>query len=465
MTEKKSEAYRVEKDSLGEVKVPKDAYYGPQTQRAVENFPVSGLRLQWSFVKAQAVVKKADALANMDGGELKKDSGKAIVKAAEEIIQGRFQDQFVVDVYQAGAGTSQNMNVNEVIANRAIEILGGEKGEYSIVHPNDHVNMRQSTNDTIHTAMHIASLESLHNNLLPQLHELKGALEDKAREFNDIIKAGRTHLQDALPMTLGQEFSGYASMVEHSIERIVRTSKDLRELNIGANAIGTGLNTYEGYASRAVGEINKITELNFRVADNLFEATQNTDAMVEVSGTLRTLATSLIKIADDIRLLSSGPRTGLGEITLPPVQPGSSMMPGKVNPVMAEMLNMVSFQVIGNDAAIARASQAGQLELNVMMPVIAYNILNSMEILSSGIKAFTNKCVRGIEANKKACENYAEMSLSIVTALSPRIGYERAASLAKEALKTSKTIRELALEKKLLSEKELKELLNLRKMT
>ncbi|MEK6977177.1 MAG: aspartate ammonia-lyase [Candidatus Hydrothermarchaeota archaeon] len=457
-------AYRVERDTLGEVSVPKNAYYGAQTQRAVENFPVSGLRLQVRFVRAQGTIKKAAALANIEAGGLDRRVGEAIVRAAQEIIDGRLNDQFVVDVYQAGAGTSQNMNANEVIANRAIELLGGRRGEYRLVHPNDHVNMGQSTNDTIPTAIHIAALDGIERELIPALEGLRDALRGKAREFHGVIKAGRTHLQDAVPIRLGQEFGAYAAMVDHGIARVKRASGDLRELNLGGNAVGTGINTRPGYAERAIAEINKMTGLHFHKAEDLFEATQNTDAVVDVSGALRTLVTSLMKIADDLRLLSSGPRTGLREINLPAVQPGSSIMPGKVNPVMAEMLDMVCFQVIGNDAAVARAGQAGQLELNVMMPVIAYNIINSIEILTGGVRAFTERCVRGITCNPEICARYAELSTAVVTALTPRLGYEKAAALAKEASEKGKTIRELVLEKGLIPEEELRQLLDLEKM-
>ncbi len=457
--------YRKDRDSLGDVNVPKDAYYGAQTKRAVDNFKISGRRLQPGFVKAQAIVKKAAARVNVKSGRLDKKRGEAIIKAAEEIIKGNLLDQFVVDVYQAGAGTSQNMNVNEVIANRANEILGKKKGDYSIIHPNDHVNMGQSTNDTIPTAMHIAVLAAVEDGLLPALEGLKDALEAKEKEFDGIVKSGRTHLQDAVPMRLGQEFGGYASIMDHGIERIKRSLWDVRELGIGANAVGTGINTDPDYAKTVVFEINRITDRQFVPAKNLFEATQNRDAVLELGGSLRTLATGLIKIADDLRLLSSGPRTGLNEINLPAVQPGSSIMPGKVNPVMAEMLDMVCFQVLGNDTAVARACQAGQLELNVMMPVIAYNVLDSIEILTNGIRAFTKRCVKGITANRDVCTRYAEMSSAIVTALSPEIGYDRAAALAKEAVEKDRTIRELVLEKKLMPEKELDRLLDIRKLT
>ncbi len=457
--------YRVDHDSLGEVKVPADAYWGAQTQRAVENFPISGLHLQRSFIRAQAVVKRACAQANAELGQLDEKIAQAIVQAADEVLSGKLLDQFVVDVYQAGAGTSQNMNANEVLANRAIELLGGQRGDYRLVHPNDHVNRGQSTNDTIPTAMHIAALQEITQELLPALAELQEALQAKADEFDEIIKSGRTHLQDAVPMRLGQEFGAYARMIELGQARLERAADDLRELAIGGNAIGTGINTPEGYAERCVQQINEVTQLDFRPAENRFEAIQNRDAAVNVSGVLRTLTTSLTKIADDLRLLSSGPKTGLGEIQLPTVQPGSSIMPGKVNPVMAEMLNMVCFQVLGHDLTVLRAGQAGQLELNVMMPVIAYNLLQEIEILTSGIRAFTVRCVRGIKANQATCRNYAESTPQVATALSPYIGYEKAAELVKEALRTNRPIREVVAEKKLLSAEKLEQALDLHRLT
>lgn len=457
--------YRTDHDSMGDVQVPADAYWGPQTQRAVENFPVSELRLQPAFIRAQAEIKIACARANMELGELDTDVGEAIVAAAEEILDGQFLDQFVVDVYQAGAGTSQNMNANEVIANRAIELLGGERGDYSRVHPNDHVNRGQSTNDTIPTAIHISALEQLTRQLLPALEELKGALDEKAEAFDGIVKSGRTHLQDAVPMTLGQEFGGYARMIELGIERVRRASEELKELAIGGNAVGTGINTPEGYTELAVTYINVVTGLDFRPAEDPFEAIQNRDAAVHVSGALRTVATSLNKIADDLRLLSSGPRTGLREITLPAVQPGSSIMPGKVNPVLAEMLNMVCYGVMGCDHAVSRAGQGGQLELNVMMPVLAYYLLHEIEILARGVDAFTERCIRGIVANEEVCRRYAESTPQVVTALSPYIGYEKAAEVMKESLESGKSIRDVVLEKELLSERELEEALELRRLT
>ncbi|MEE8167288.1 MAG: class II fumarate hydratase [Candidatus Hydrothermarchaeales archaeon] len=457
--------YRIERDTLGEVKVPKDAYYGAQTQRAKENFQVSGITLQRGFIRAQGILKAAAAKSNVKLAQLDKKIGDAIAKAAKEVSERKLDQEFVVDVYQAGAGTSQNMNANEVIANRAIELLGGRKGDYSLVHPNDHVNMAQSSNDTIHVATHIAALEAIERELLPALADLEKALEKKAGEFKEVIKPGRTHLQDAVPITLGQEFSGYATMIGKGIKRIKHAGDALRELNMGATAVGTGLNAHPNFGKLAVEEINSALGLGFRMAENPFEAAQNMDASVEVSGALRVLAVSLIKIADDLRLLSSGPRTGLGEIELPAVQPGSSIMPGKVNPVMAEMLNMAAFQVMGNDAAIAFAAQAGQLELNVMMPMIAYNLLNSIGVLTGAVRAFTDRCVKGITADGERCRELAEQSLALATALAPRIGYEKAAKLAQKAYAKEKTVREVAIEEGILSKKEADEILDLLKMT
>lgn len=457
--------HRIEKDFLGEVKVPRDAYWGVQTQRAVENFPVSGLRLQPRFIRAQGVVKLAAARVNVAVGALDPKLGEAIAQAAREVINGKFDDQFVVDVYQAGAGTSQNMNANEVIANRANELLGGEKGAYDPVHPNDHVNMAQSTNDTIHVATHVAALQALHDDLLPALQDLEAALRAKASDFDDVLKIGRTHLQDAVPVRLGQEFGGYATMVAHGIGRLDRASKALEELVIGGTAVGTGLNAHPEYPDRALAEIRTLTRLDFRRPDDMFEAMQNMDACVEVGGALKTLAVSLTKMANDLRLLQSGPRAGLAEVRLPAVQPGSSIMPGKVNPVMAEMLNMVAYQVLGNDTTITYAAQAGQLELNVMMPVIAWNLLHAITITAAGVRTFTERCVRGIEANRKQCASYVEWSTAMATALSPRIGYARASEIAKKAFREGKTVRQVALEEDVASEEELDELLDADAMT
>lgn len=457
--------YRIEKDTMGEVRVPVNAYYGAQTQRAVENFPVSGLRLQPAFVSAQVIIKRAAAMANMAAGKIDVEHGNAIVKAADEMIEGKFYDQFVVDVYQAGAGTSQNMNINEVLANRANELLGGERGTYIPVHPNDHVNMGQSTNDTIPTAIHISATLETRNRLLPILDIFKEELLKKSISFDDVVKSGRTHLQDAVPIRLGQEFGGYARIIELGKERIEKSLDELRELCIGGSAVGTGLNTDPKYRQRVVDEINKSTGWQFKPAGNTFEAMQSMDKVVAFSGALRTLASSLTKIADDLRLLSSGPTTGLAEIKLPPVQPGSSIMPGKVNPVMAEMMNMVCYQVFGCDTTIFHAARSGQLELNVMMPVIAYNILFSIDILTNGINAFTNKCVVGIEANRDVCLGYVEHNPALATALNLYIGYTRAAELVKRSVEEKIPIRQLVLEEGLVDEEKLATILDIRKMT
>ncbi len=456
--------YRFEKDTLGEVKVPEGAYYGPQTQRARENFPVSGIRLQRRFIRAQGILKEAAARANTQLGLLDERRGKAIARAAREVSEGKFDQHFVVDVYQSGAGTSQNMNANEVIANCAIELLRGKLGDYTLVHPNDHVNMAQSSNDTIHVAMHVAAVEAMEQELMPALDDLRRALAKKASEFKDIVKIGRTHLQDAVPITLGQEFSGYATMVKKGMRRVRTAEEALREINMGATAVGTGLNAHPDFGVIAVREISKMTGISFRLPENPFEAAQNTDAAVEASAALRTVAVGLIKMANDLRLLSSGPRAGLGEIKLPPVQPGSSIMPGKVNPVMAEMLNMACFQVLGNDATITFAGQAGQLELNVMMPAISYNLLNSIEVLAGAVRAFTQKCVKGITADTARCAELAEKSLALATALAPKIGYDKAAEVAKMAYATGKSVGEVALEMRVINEKEARELLDPKKM-
>ncbi len=456
--------YRIENDTLGEVQVPAEAYYGAQTQRAVDNFKVSSLRLQPAFVRAQAIIKRAAAVANMASGRLDKKIGQALLSAADEIIAGKFADQFVVDAFQAGAGTSQNMNVNEVMANRAVEILGGQRGDHKMVHPNDHANMSQSTNDTIHVAIHIASYIEIKERLLPAIENLEQELSQKSKLFEDIVKSGRTHLQDAVPVSLGQEFGAYAAMMHGSRRRLETAAEALLEIGIGGTAVGTGMNTDPNYIKNSIAEINRVTGYKFRTASNMFEIMENLDTVVETAGALRVLITSLIKIADDFRLLSSGPQTGLGEIKLPAVQPGSSIMPGKVNPVMAEMLNMVCFHALGNDMTISRAAQAGQLELNVMMPIVAYNILHEIEILTGGINSFTQRCVVGLVADEEKCRFYAERSPSLATALSPYIGYEKAAALAKEALASNMPVRELAISKKIMDIDKLREILDIKKM-
>ena len=456
--------YRIENDSLGKVNVPIKAYYGAQTVRALENFPISGIRPHPIFTRSMVYIKKAAAKVNNELGCLDNEKSEAIINAADRIIEGEFKDQFVVDVYQAGAGTSFNMNVNEVIANIAIESLGGEKGNYSVIHPNDHVNFGQSTNDVFPTAMRISALYLL-KELFPVVDALVESFNKKANEFDKTIKSGRTHLQDAAPITLGQEFSGYADAVSKSAKKIENASNALKELGIGGTAVGTGLNTHPDYKEKIIKELQKITNLDIRSAANYFEAMQSNTSITEVSSALKVLIIELIRIANDLRLLSSGPKTGLAEITLPAVQPGSSIMPGKVNPVMAEMLNMVCFSIIGNDLTITMASQAGQLELNVMMPVMQYKLLDSISILTNALKVFTDKCIKGITANEDRCYQYATDSMSIATALNPYIGYSKAADIAKESLLTGKSIKEVILEKKLISEKKLNEILSPMSMT
>jgi fumarate hydratase class II len=456
---------RVEKDTLGKVKIPDDVYYGAQTQRAIGNFPISGLTLPRRFIRAQGVVKLAAARANYVLGQLNRKVFRAIEKAAREVINGTHDDHFVVDVYQAGAGTSQNMNANEVISNRAIEILGGKKGDYRVVHPNDLVNMAQSTNDTIPTSIYIASFEAVKEDLVPVLKTLTEALSAKAGEFDDIVKSGRTHMQDAVPVRLGQEFGGYAKAVDNDICRIQHAAQSLLSLPIGGNALGTGINAKPRFRSCVIKEIKKITGIQFRSCENLFEGIQNVNPALELSASLRGISVTLIKIANDMRLLSSGPRTGFAEIQLPAVQPGSSIMPGKVNPVMSEMLNMVCFQVMGNDTAIAYATQASQLELNVMMPLIAHNLLFSIEILSNGVNAFTGKCVTGIKADKKRCNEYADATLAMATALNPVVGYSSAAEVSKEAHRTGKTVKQVTVSRGIMKKKDADRVLDPARLT
>lgn len=455
---------RKEKDTLGTISIPENAYYGVQTRRAVENFPISGLNLHPVFVDSYVFIKKAAALANMKLGLLDKKKGDAIVRAANEILNGKLREHFVVDVYQAGAGTSYNMNTNEVIANRAIEILGGKKGDYKIVNPNDHVNMAQSTNDTFPTAMRIASMLMM-KQLLPVIKKFEIALRKKSKEFDRVIKSGRTHLQDASPITLGQEFSGYAEIINKHFGLILNALKSLSEIGLGGTAVGTGLNTHIKYRKLITQNLSTLTGLKLKTAKNYFSVMQSMLPFTELSSALKNFAVDLTKISDDIRLMSSGPTTGFGEIILPAVQPGSSIMPGKVNPSMAEMINMVCYQVIGNDLTVTMASQAGQLELNVMMPVIIYNILWSMEILKNGLNEFTNLCIKSIKADVEKCREYAERSISIVTALNPVIGYMKAAEIAKEAVRTGRSIIEVIKGKNILSDKEIRRVLNLKKLT
>lgn len=438
-------SYRIERDSLGEVRVPVKALYGAQTQRAVENFPISGLKPWRAFIWSMAVIKGAAADVNHELGLLPGDLAGAIKQAAEEVIEGKWDDQFVVDPFQAGAGTSHHMNVNEVIANRATEILGGKIGEYQ-VHPNDHVNMAQSTNDTIPTAIRLGTLWRL-GELVGEMDELIQALRDKADEFDQVVKSGRTHLQDAVPIRLGQEFSGYAKAVERDRERILATAAGLRRLGIGGTAAGTGLNAHPEYHQRMVEKLQALTGVELRTSDNLFESMQSMADMVDFSAAMRTFAVTMTRVANDFRLLSSGPETGINEIKLPAVQPGSSIMPGKVNPVLAEMLNMAMYHIMGCDMTVMLAGQAGQLELNVMMPIIAHNLFEMMEVAIGSVRAFTGRCVRGVEANRERAEALLRKNPIIVTALNRVIGYKAGAKLVQQAVSTGSTIAEVAKEK------------------
>ncbi len=456
--------YRIERDSMGPVRVPKEAYYGAQTQRAVENFPVSGWRFGREFLYALGLIKYASAKVNLELGLLKKRSAKAIAQASEEVMEGRWDEQFPVDIFQTGSGTSTNMNANEVIANRANEILGGKRGIYRPVHPNDHVNRGQSTNDVFPSAIHIASIILLRQNLLPALNNLLKALRKKSREFYPVLKIGRTHLQDATPVRLGQEFEGYARQVELGIVRIRNGMRSLSELPLGGTAVGTGINTHPLFSKRVIPILNKKIGHRFHEAADHFEAQGGRDALVEMSGALKTVAVSLIKIANDIRWLGSGPRCGIGEIHLPETQPGSSIMPGKVNPVIPESLIQVCSQVIGNDSAITLGGLSGNLELNVMMPVMAYNLLQSVQLLSNGANNFSERCIQGLRADRKRCEEMLEKSLALATALTPKIGYEKAARIAQKAYAQNKTIGQVLEEERLLSKEDLELLLDPRSM-
>jgi aspartate ammonia-lyase len=455
---------RTEKDSLGEKQVPADAYYGIQTQRAVENFPITGLKPFPQLVEATVLIKKAAAETNRDLGRLKPDVAEKIVAAADEVLGGKLRDQFVVDPIQAGAGTSHNMNTNEVLANRASEMLGEPRGAYTTVHPNDHVNMAQSTNDVFPTAMRIASLLAL-KKLYPVLDAAIAALDAKAVEFDGIVKSGRTHLQDAVPIRLGQEFGAYATAVSKAKDGIEEAAQRVKVLGIGGTAVGTGLNAGPLYPRKVVEYLNKYTGFGLSSNLNLIHAMQDQTPVLDLSAAMRTLAVTCIRIANDFRLLSSGPMTGLAEIQLPPVQPGSSIMPGKINPSMAEMLNQACFQVIGNDTAVMMGAQAGQIDLNVMMPGMAFAILFSIRIMTNALDVFTRFCIQGITANAERCLMYAHKSATVATALNPYIGYAKAAELVKEALKTGKTIIELAEEKGYMSREELEKVLDLRKLT
>ncbi|MEO1377268.1 MAG: aspartate ammonia-lyase [Cyanobacteria bacterium J06635_10] len=457
--------FRIESDSMGDRQIPSSAYYGIQTLRATENFAISGIKPLATYVDACVIIKKATATVNGELGCIPQDVSQAIVKAADEILADKFRDQFVVDVYQAGAGTSHHMNVNEVLANRALEILGEEKGNYKRVSPNDHVNYGQSTNDVIPTAIRIGGLLALSGTLYPALNNAITAMSDKATEFKDIVKSGRTHLQDAVPVRLGDTFAAWTQIFREHQSRINRAAEDLMVLGLGGSAAGTGLNTHRQYRPSVINILSRLINSPLKEAPHLMAAMQSMAPFVNVSGALRNLAQDLVKISHDLRLMDSGPKTGFKEIQLPPVQPGSSIMPGKYNPVMAEMTSMVCFQVIGYDTAINYAAQAGQLELNVMMPLIAYDLIHSIEILGNTIEALTSRCIQKITASPERCLAYAEGSLALVTALNPHIGYLNAAAIAKESMDTGKSLRQIVLEKGLMNEQELAEVLNLQQMS
>jgi fumarate hydratase, class II len=456
--------HRLERDSMGEVEVPRDALFGAQTRRALDNFPISDLRKPRRFVEALGAIKLEAAVVNCELGLIGEEEKDAIVEAAEEIIDGRLDHAFVLDVFQTGSGTSTNMNANEVISNRAIQLLGGELGSKSPIHPNDHVNMGQSSNDVIPTAIHLSALISIDQDLLPALEKLRSALQQKATQFDDVVKTGRTHLQDATPIRLGQEFLGYAGQMERGIDRLRKAQDDLSEVALGGTAVGTGVNTQPEFATRVCERLSARFGVDVHETENHFQAQSAMDATVFTSGALKTVAVSLMKIANDIRWLGSGPRAGIGEIALPEVQPGSSIMPGKVNPVIAESVAMVAAQVMGNDATVTIAGQSGNFELNVMLPLIAYNLIQSIDLLANAAENLTDQCVSGIEATERGPE-LVEQGLMLATALAPVIGYDRAAEISKAAYKSGRTIREIAREETDLSEDELDELLDARHMT
>ncbi len=459
-----NESFRVEKDSMGEFRVPKDAYYGAQTMRAVENFPISSLRFPRNFIKAIGAIKGAASKVNHELGLIDKEIAFSISSAAQEVSDGKFDDQFVVDIFQTGSGTSTNMNANEVISNRAIEILGGVRGSKTPVHPNDHVNMGQSSNDVIPTAIHISAVLGIKTQLIPSLEILKNELEKKSIEFMDVVKTGRTHLQDATPITLGQSFEGFVGQINKSIERINNSCLGISEVALGGTAVGTGVNTHLEFATRVCKVLSGSLSLPIKETDNHFQAQSTLDALVECSGSLKTLAVSLMKIANDIRWLGSGPRAGIGEIDLPAVQPGSSIMPGKVNPVIPESVCQVAAQVIGNDQTIVIAGQSGNFQINVMMPVAGYNLLESIDILSSVSSNFASQCITGIQATSKG-PDMVKNGLAIATTLVPHIGYDAAALIAKEAQQTGKTIMEVAKLKTDISESDLNKILDPISMT
>ncbi|MCH7884270.1 MAG: class II fumarate hydratase [Planctomycetes bacterium] len=456
---------RIETDSMGEMTVPAGAYWGAQTQRAVENFPISGYRFGRRFIRAMGLIKQAAAKVNLALGKLDRERADLIIKAAGDVIDGKLDDQFPLDIFQTGSGTSSNMNANEVIGNRAIELAGGTIGSREPIHPNDHVNMGQSSNDVIPTAIHVSAAEAIQHDLAPALEHLAKALGDKSKAFDRIVKIGRTHLQDATPVRLGQEFAGYARQVELGVLRANKAVRALRELPIGGTAVGTGINTHPEFGRRMCKALAEATGIEFVEAADHFEAQAAKDAVCEVSGQIKTIAVSLSKVANDIRLLGSGPRCGIGEIKLPAVQPGSSIMPGKVNPVMSEMLIQVCAQVMGNDMAVTLACRESYFELNVAMPLMAHNLLESVRLLASAARVFADRCVVGIEANEERCRELIEGSLAMCTSLAPKIGYDKAAAIAKEAFATGKTVRQVAKEMKVLPEAELDKTLDAMSMT
>ena len=456
---------RKEKDTMGYVEVPDNAYYGAQTQRAFLNFPISDIKIPLDLIHSIAIIKKSAAIVNHSLGKLDVKIKDAIISASDDVINGKLNDNFIVDVFQTGSGTSTNMNVNEVIANRANQILGGKIGDKAPVHPNDHVNMGQSSNDIIPSAIHISGKIAITKKLIPALQELSSELNEKIQEFDSIIKIGRTHLQDATPITLGQEFSGYRASVEKGLKRIGHALTSLSQLAQGGTAVGTGINTHPEFGKEVAKQISLLTKLDFQETENHFEAQANQDSAVEVSGALKVIAVSISKIANDIRLMGTGPRCGLGELILPPIQPGSSIMPGKVNPVICESTLQVCAQVIANDLAITLGAQGGAFELNVMLPLIAHNLIQSINILSNSIRVFNDKLLKDLKVDKQKCESYIEKSLSMCTILVPVIGYDKTAELAYEAYESGKTIRELLLEKNILSDNEVEKILDPIKMT
>jgi fumarate hydratase, class II len=456
--------YRIETDSMGEIKVPMDKYYGAQTARSLMNFKIGGEKFPSEFIRAIAIVKKAAAITNKELGVLNAEKADLIVEAADEVIAGKLNDHFPLVVWQTGSGTQTNMNVNEVISNRAIEIAGGEMGSKKPIHPNDDVNKAQSTNDVFPTSIHVAAVEEIHRRLIPMITKLRDSLDSKSKEFKNIIKIGRTHLMDATPLTLGQEFSGYTQQLTNGLERISDVLKRLYQIPLGGTAVGTGLNTHPDYAVKVAAKISEITGKSFKTAPNKFEAMAGKDSLVELSGVLKTLAASLIKIANDIRWLGSGPRCGIGEISLPENEPGSSIMPGKVNPTQCEAMTMLCAQVFGNDVTINFAGASGNFELNVFMPVIAFNVLQSIKLIADGCESFSEHCVVGIVVNETNVKKHLENSLMLVTALNPVIGYDNAAKVAKKAHKENKTLKEAALELGLLTAEKFDEVVRPEKM-